>query len=271
MYAELIPFLRCPSCAAHPLTLLGPLITDDEIIAGALRCDECCGQTAIIDGVWDALNNAPLPLTPAQLTNYLSLTARAYEPLWRWQALSLLAGRRFPLREELRLLHDLIQPEAGQLYVDDACSAGLYARALAQPGTIVAGIDHSWAFVRQARTLARRNGLRISYIRAAAQALPFADGVSAGVAMGGSLNELGDQATALREVRRILQGDGRFFCMNLIAATSAWGRIVQRVLGTGGIAFPTPDELNAWLDRTGLERRAQWFSRVVAITLCTPR
>ena len=267
MYAELLPALCCPACSHSPLTLLGPLEEAGEIVAGALRCSNCGAQTAILDGVWDALGDAPVPSTPTQLTNYVPLTARGYEPAWRWTALSIMSGRHFPLREELTLLRELIQPQPGNVYIDVACSAGLYARALAQPGLIVGAIDHSMPFLREARRLSLARGQRVSYVRASAQALPFRDDVARGVAMGGSLNEIGDQQGALREVHRILQPSGVFFCMNLVAAGSSWGRVLQRLLGAGGIDFPLLDELNQTFTRVGLERRAQWVWRVVAVTL----
>lgn len=272
MYADLLPALSCPRCGAHPLTLLGPL-TDEhtgEITAGALRCSHCGTQTAIRDGIWDALGDESLPLTPAQITNYFPPTAKLYERGWRWLALSLLSGRHFPWREELTLMHELVQPQAGDVYIDVACSEGLYARALAHPGVIVAGVDHAWAFVRQARQRALDQGLHISYIRAAAEVLPFATGVAQGVVMGGSLNELDDQHCALHEIRRVLHADGRFFTMNLVQARSAWGRALQRALGSGGIVFPSLPTLDTWFKRAGLQPRAQWRWRVVAITLLTP-
>ncbi|HEX6290404.1 MAG TPA: class I SAM-dependent methyltransferase, partial [Herpetosiphonaceae bacterium] len=182
-------------------------------------------------------------------------------------SLSLLSGRAFPLREELTLLRGLVQPRDGQMYMDVACSAGLYARALAVPGAIVVGVDHAWPMLHQARSLSRQRGQRISYIRASAQSLPIGDGVAAGVGMGGSLNEIGDQQAALREIQRVLQPGGRFFCMNLVEAQSRWGRIVQRVLVPGGVAFPPLPALDTWFERAGLGRLAQWRWRVVAITL----
>ncbi len=271
MYAEILPALRCPRCTHAPLTLLGPLEEDGEIVSGALYCPACSTQTAILHGIWDALNDAPVAHTPAQLTNYFPPTARVYEPAWRWLALTLMSGRSFPLREELRLLRELMQPQAGQLYLDDACSAGLYARALAQSGAVVAGIDHSFPFVREARRRARERGLRISFIRATAQALPIVNGVLAGVGMGGSLNEIGDQAGALAEVRRVMRTHGRFFCMNLVAAASGWGRLLQRVLGTGGIQFPLVADLNQQFATAQLQPRAQWVWGIVAITLLTTK
>jgi len=272
MYVDLLPSLCCPTCGTNPITLIGALADEDtgEIVAGALRCSACNGQTAIRDGIWDALGSAELPRTPAQLTNYLPLTARVYEPGWRWLSLSLLSGRYFPLPEELTLLHELVQPQADQLYLDVACSAGLYARALAVPGAIVAGVDHSWAFLRHARHLAQERDLRISYIRASAQALPIKSAAATGVGMGGSLNEIGDQPMALREIRRVLSPDGHFFCMNLVAADSMWGQLIQVGLSTGGIVFPSLYTLAHWFDEAQLERRAQWCWRVVTISLLRP-
>jgi hypothetical protein len=89
----------------------------------------------------------------------------------------------------------------------------------------------------------------------------------AGVGMGGSLNEIGDQHAALCEIRRVLQPGGRFFCMNLVEAERVWGRAVQRSLSVGGVVFPPFTMLQRWFDQAGLRRHAQWRWRVVAITL----
>lgn len=267
MYADILPFAQCPVCANTPLALVEAHESDGEIVAGVLRCPYCSTQTQIVDGMWDALAGDALPLTPAQITNYLPLAAKGYEPLWRWQALSLLSGRRFPLREEVTLLRDLVQPQAEQLYVDVACSVGLYARTLARSGAMVVGVDHSWAMLREARRVAKQHGLRISYVRARAQALPFADGAAAGTTLGGSLNEIGNQQAALLEMARVTQPNGRLFCMNLLQAQSGWGRALQAVLGTGGIDFFDVQTLNHWLTNSGWQPRAQWRWRVVVITL----
>lgn len=267
MYADIVPFLQCPVCAANPLSLVEADEADGEIVAGVLRCTHCSTQTQIVDGIWDTLAGDALPLTPAQITNYLPLAAKGYEPLWRWQALSRLSGRRFPLREELTLLRDLIQPQADQFYVDVACSAGLYARTLARAGATVVGVDHSWAMLGEARHIAKKQGLQISYVRARAQALPFRPGTAAGTTMGGSLNEIGDKQGALAEMARVTKPNGRLFCMNLLRAESVWGRALQDLLGTGGINFFDQPTFNGWLADTGWQSRAQWRWRVVAITL----
>lgn len=267
MYADLIPSLRCPACAAGPLDLVGAIEHDGEIVAGALRCAECGDQSPIIDGIWDTLHDRWLPIAPAQIVNYLPITARFYESWWRRRALGLMSGERLALRDELTWLRESLQPQAGDVYIDVACSAGLYARALATPGAIVAGVDHAWTFVRESRQIALSHGLRISFIRASAQMLPFADGVAAGAAMGGSLNEIGDQQRAIHETRRMLRPDGRFFCMSLLRADSRAGRLLQRALSGGGIVFPSIEQTNQWFAAAGFESIKQWRRRVVLFSL----
>src|SRR5919202_4617360 len=246
MYPQLLPFLQCPTCSSTPLLLLVGREQDDDVIEGGLKCDRCQHVTAIRDGIVDAIGSGPVPLIPAQIANYLPMAAWSYERLWRWKALDLLSGRHFPLVEELQQVCALLEPERGGLLVDVACSTALYARAFAKvaPGAIVAAVDHSGAMLREARRYSQREGLHLSFLRASAQALPFYSASAAGYGRGGSLNEIGDIDTALREARRVLRRTGRFVSMNLLAAESAWGRPLQRLLGTGGIEFPQQVALN---------------------------
>jgi SAM-dependent methyltransferase/uncharacterized protein YbaR (Trm112 family) len=273
MYPELLPFLQCPVCSATPLLLVVGREQGDDVIEGGLRCDRCRHVTAIRDGIVDAIGAGPVPLTPAQITNYLPVAAWGYERLWRWKALDLLSGRHFPLAEELQQVCTLMEPERGGLLLDVACSTALYARAFVKvaPGAIVAAVDHSWAMLREAQRYARRKGLHISFVRASAQALPFCSASAAGYGMGGSLNELGDVDSVLREARRVLRPTGRFVSMNLLAAESAWGRLLQRVLSTGGIEFPQQASLNHRFSAAGLDLASQSRWRVVEISLLLPR
>lgn len=140
-----------------------------------------------------------------------------------------------------------MQPQRGGLYLDVACSNGLYARALArvmgaQTGHVI-GIDHAWPMLVDARRRAIHAGLRISYIRAEAQTLPVQHASAAGVVIGGSLNEIGDLDTCLDEVRRVLHEDGRFVAMTLTQARTAGGKALQRAMASGGIQFWSVREL----------------------------
>ena len=269
MYPNLLPFLRCPVCSDAPLVLVVGREDAGEVLEGGVCCERCGHVTPVIEGILDTIQDAPVAVTPAQLTNYLPPAAWGYERLWRWQALSLLSGRRFPLVDELRLVCGLLAPERGGLVLDVACSTGLYARGIARvaPKAVVAAVDHSAAMLHEARRRARHAGLPISFVRATAQSLPIGSGRAAGYAMGGSLNEIGAIGQMLYEARRVLGPDGRFVSMNLLQAVSGWGRLLQRLLQSGGIEFPEQAALNRRFAAAGLRLVAQWRWRIVAISL----
>ncbi len=275
MYAEALAHLTCPQHPDAPLELAGRVrrSTDGEIVTGRLRCPVCGVRYRIDRGVADLLGPLDMPTTLVQLTNYLPPTAWGYERAWRPHALTLLAGEPFGYERELPLLVGLAAPERGGLCVDVACSNGLYARALAraQGGAAghVIGLDHALPMLRQARAYALAEGLRVSFVRAKAQALPFAAGTVAVLTMGGSLNELGAIDLALRELRRTLAPTGRCAMMCLTRGTTGPGRALQGVLSVGGIAFPPLEELNRRARMAGLRLRAQWRYRVVVLSLLT--
>jgi SAM-dependent methyltransferase len=276
MYSEALGYLTCPRDPEARLGLeeRARRAADGEVVRGRLRCPACGAHYAVEDGVADLLGPLALPDSPAQAANFLPATAWAYERTWRPRALSLLSGEPFGSERELPLVVGLAGPEAGGLIVDVACSTGLYARALERarggaPGHVV-GVDHALPMLREARARARAEGLRISYARAKAQALPFAAGAVAALAMGGSLNEIGDVGRALGELRRALAPGGRCALMCLVAGESGAGRLLQGALGLGGLVFPPLEELNGRLAAAGLRLRAQWRYGVVVFSLLTP-
>jgi len=168
----------------------------------------------------------------------------------------------------------MAQPARGGLYFDIACSNGLYARALARnlrgAAGHVAGIDHSLPMLAQARRFAHTAGLRISYLRAEAQALPIASGLAAGVTIGGSLNEIGDLGGCLAEVRRALAPGGRYVAMTLARAATPSGRALQRLLAPGGIHFWRSDELVSHMARAGLRALERQQHGLVMFHLAAP-
>ncbi len=272
MNDEVVPLLRCPACSGS-LDLSDPRrAADGDIIAGALHC--ACGAVyPIRDGIADFLG-PPRPSTLAQLTNELPATAWAYERLWRPFALTLLSGESFPYQRELALVTEWVGAAQGGLFVDVACSNGLYARALARairhaPGQVL-GIDHALPMVQEARQRARAAEVQVSYMRASAQTLPIASGAASGVTIGGSLNEIGDLDACLREVRRILADDGRFVTMTLLTAPGAVGRAVQRAVSAGGITFWSRDELLQRFRAAELHPQRYEQHGIVLFTLARP-
>lgn len=276
MYAEALPHLCCPACRAPVRLQHATPDTPDEITGGTLVCTSCARAYPIRDGVADFLG-APKPQTITQATNEWRATAWGYERAWRPFALTLLSHEPFPYRRELPLVADLAQPERGGLFVDVACSNGLYARALTRAARRangdaihVIGVDHSLPMLLEARQRARAAGLRISYVRASAQALPIADGAASGVTIGGSLNEIGDIDACLGEVRRALASHGRFVAMSLARATTPLGGVVQRLLEPAGIMFWTAEELATCFAGRGLKTLHREQHGVVLFTLSIP-
>lgn len=240
MLPSLVERLACPWCRSGGLTLVVGERQGEVVRQGRLRCPTCERATAIEDGTWHALGPARPPATPAQLLNRLPPTSRAYEALWRRRALSLLAGRSFPLDEELAELDRWARPAPGKVAVDVACSEGLYARRLARAGAQVVAVDHALPFLRAVQRRCRAEGVVVVPVLAAAQRLPLADAAVDVAVMGGSLNEIGDRPGAVAEMARVVRENGRAFSMSLVAAGSRVGRAVQRALGPGGVRFDTP-------------------------------
>jgi ubiquinone/menaquinone biosynthesis C-methylase UbiE len=117
----------------------------------------------------------------------------------------------------------------------------------------VVGIDISPSMLGEAARRARKSGASASFARADAHNIPFADASFSGVVCGGTLNELGDPARALRETHRILEPGGRLAIMGILRARTARGRRLQRLLFAGGVRFFHPDELRSLLDHAGLD------------------
>jgi SAM-dependent methyltransferase len=232
-------------------------IDDDGIVVGAKVRSPASGDTyEIKKGYLDLLKGRLGADNLANLTNFLPGAGPAYEPLWRIHSLTLLTGEDFAGDRELRIVSELVGLERGGTYLDLGCSAGFYTRNLARildgRGEVV-GIDISPSMLKEAARRARKVDARPSLVRTDAHNLPFADASFSGAVCGGTLNELGDPARALRETRRVLKPGGRLAVMGILRSRTSRGHRLQRFLTIGGVRFFDPDELGSLLDHAGFE------------------
>ncbi len=253
---ELLPIVRPHASDTEGLVYVRGTEENGVILSGRLRSPASGEVYEVNNGYLDLLKNRIGADNAANLTNFLPGAGPAYEPLWRARSLTLLTGEHFPSDRELRIISDLVDLERGGRYLDLGCSTGLYtrnlARALDDRGKVI-GIDISPSMLKEAARRSRKVGAAPSLARADAHNLPFADASLCGAVCGGTLNELGDPARALRETRRVLEPGGRLAIMGILRARSARGRRLQRFLSIGGVRFFYPDELRSLLDHAGFE------------------
>jgi ubiquinone/menaquinone biosynthesis C-methylase UbiE len=125
--------------------------------------------------------------------------------------------------------------------------------------------------LKEAARRASRSDTTPSFVRADAENLPFADASFAGAVCGGSLNEFGDPARALRETRRVLTPGGRVAVMGILKARSTWGQRLQRFLSIGGVRFFQPSEVTSLLDHAGFSPDPLQISGAVFFAAATRR
>jgi 2-polyprenyl-6-hydroxyphenyl methylase/3-demethylubiquinone-9 3-methyltransferase len=253
---NLLPIVKPRPSDTASLVYVGGIDADGMIVRGKVRSPTSGETYEVKNGYLNLLRTRVGADNVANLTNFLPGAGRGYEPLWRVHSLTLLTGEPFSSDRELRIISDLAGLERGGRYLDLGCSAGLYtrnlARTLSDEGDMV-GIDISPSMLKEAARRAREIDTSPSFARADAHNLPFADASFSGVVCGGTLNELGDAARALRETRRVLEPGGRLGIMGILLARSLRGRRLQRFLSIGGVKFFDPDELRSLFDHAGFD------------------
>ncbi len=117
-------------------------------------------------------------------------------------------------KEEIDLFLNALNPSPEDAILDLCCGQGRHTLELARRGyTELAGLDRSHYLINRARSLARKEGLKITFKEGDARKLPFATDKFDVVMIPG--NSFGyfessqDDTKVLEEVRRVLKPDGR--------------------------------------------------------------
>jgi SAM-dependent methyltransferase len=112
----------------------------------------------------------------------------------------------------IRPAMDRLGDVAGLPVLDYGCGHGMAAVVLARRGARVTAFDLSHGYLAEARRRAAANAVRIEFVQAGAERLPFADGSFARVWGNAILHHL-NMRLAARELHRVLQPGGvAVFC-----------------------------------------------------------
>lgn len=263
---------QCPRCKYPTLRLSAGATTDNELVPqyGYLVCDVCKTLYPIAQNILDLTVGQTVTLTLAGWSNDVPPTPQLYERIWRRRALTLMTGENFSVEREWKWLNDWTNIKAGESVVDLGTSTGLYARGLSERGATIFAVDAAWGMLWEAKKqIAREKRRGIMLVRAAAENLPFHDASMDAVVVGGSLNEMKSIGTALQESYRIVRRGGRMVVMSLNRATKTRGRLIQNMLGSSGIKFPTADEFNALAQTAGWKMANQEARGIVLFSLLT--
>ena len=142
--------------------------------------------------------------------------------------------------------------------LDLACGPGIYARRFARQARkgVVVGLDLSMPMLRYATRRASEEGLgNLLLVRGNALSLPFENGLFDVVNCGGALHLFPDVPCVLREIHRVLKGDGRLTIATLSRGEGMLARfqneVRRRLIGVDAFS---PDDLTVRLKRAGFSR-----------------
>jgi SAM-dependent methyltransferase len=236
-------------------------------------CSADGSEFVIENNIIRVLGKAPSDISLAQTTNNWSLTAGAYEDLWRKRSIGILSGDDYSLENEAGLLNDWLKPREGEMFLDVGCSTAFYARSIVarEPGSSVVAIDFALPMLEEARERCIREDANVYLIRADAREMPFYAGTFDGIVSGGTLNELNEPLRVLYECRRVLKKGGRFFIMYLLKSESWLGALLQKGSGLGGIRFWTEAESDEMFAQAGFTVSRRETRGIVCFTLLEPR
>ena len=164
---------------------------------------------------------------------------------------------------EMRLIKELLAPEAGDLIVDAGCGTGLFTLDTLASGAHVAGLDLSLPMVRKAA--ARLFSLPFNPLVGDMFALPFKDGTFDKAVSVTALEFIEDASSAVEELFRVTKSGGDIVVATL-NSLSPWA--VRRKKETdeketifSKAFFRSPGELLALTPVAGVAKTAIHFQK----------
>lgn len=115
----------------------------------------------------------------------------------------------------------------GRRVLDVGCGGGYLSEELAGAGLEVTGIDLSHRSIQAARNHAQSQGLRIEYLPAAAEALPFAEASFDFICCCDVLEHVPDPDVVIREISRVLKTGGLFFYDTINRTVFSWVTMIK--------------------------------------------
>lgn len=110
---------------------------------------------------------------------------------------------------------DAVDPQPGEMILDAGCGEGWLARACAQRGAQVAGVDLCPEFIQSARDASNGHAGNPSYELGDIRDLPLPDQSADVVVSSHVLNDIPDLDAAIREFARVLRSSGRLVILLL--------------------------------------------------------
>jgi len=105
----------------------------------------------------------------------------------------------------------------GDRVLDACCGTGDLALAAAAAGGAVTGLDFSAQMLERARA----KSTAVTWLEGDVLALPFSDGAFQAATVGFGIRNVDDLGAGLRELRRVLAGDGRLAILEITQPTGA--------------------------------------------------
>lgn len=148
------------------------------------------------------------------------------------------------------------QPAGSQgIWLDAGCGAGTYARAMAQGGQRVVGLDYSVPSLRKAQS--RSDGPALCWVAGDATQLPFRSASFDGAICFGVLQALSDPDRAIAELSRVVRPGGEVWvdALNAHCLPTVAKRTFERARRRERhLRYDAPRSLKAAFARNGLER-----------------